>query len=58
MGYVCSQRQSALLWIDSVHFTVVLIDGGQHGALERYEFRTRYRTGVERAATPEPTADA
>jgi hypothetical protein len=44
--------------ISTVTFTVLLMYGGQYGALERYELRTRFRTGVERAATPEPTADA
>ena len=45
-------------WIGQVTFTVLHMHGGQHGALERYELRTRYRTGVERATTPQPTADA
>jgi hypothetical protein len=44
--------------ISTVTFTVLLMYGGQYGALERYELRTRFRTGVERAATPEPATDA
>jgi hypothetical protein len=32
--------------------------GGQHGALERYELRTCFWTGDERAATFQPATDA
>jgi len=37
---------------------VLYMHGGQHGALERYELRTRFRTGDERAATVRPTTAA
>ena len=43
--------------IGQVTSTVLYMHGGQHGALERYELRTCFRTDVaERAAAVRPTA--
>jgi len=43
---------------ESGTFHVLQTHGGQYGALERYEFRTRFCTGVERATTVQPTTFA